>query len=99
MARNLTVKAYPYRLPETFRPPHVQTISLGGSATTALSIYGPAAEISVSGSSHLFGAIVGATIDARGARFHYDEALGYEEDIEFQPYVRVAWRELGRPAD
>jgi len=98
-AKNLSIIAYPYAIPVGFHPPDPQEIDLAGGASTALTVYAPAADVKIVGGSDLFGSVVGRTIKAQGARFHYDESLGYEEDIEFQPYVRVAWQELGRPAD
>jgi len=99
LARNLTIIAYPYPIPLGFNPPRPQELALAGGASTALTVYAPAADVSISGGADLYGAIVGRAVYGNGCSFHYDESLGYEEDIEFQPYVRVAWRELGRPAD
>jgi len=98
-AANLSIIAYPYAIPIGFTPPDPQEIALSGGSSTALTVYAPAADVKIAGGSDIYGSVVGRTIKGNGASFHYDESLGYDEDIEFQPYVRVAWRELGRPAD
>jgi len=98
-ARDLAIIAHPYRIPVTHVPPDPMVLSLSGSASTALTVYAPACDVNIAGGSDLFGAVVGRTIDARGAMFHYDESLGYEEGIDFQPHAQVAWREVGRPVE
>ncbi|MEW6745530.1 MAG: hypothetical protein AB1486_22485 [Planctomycetota bacterium] len=97
-ASNFSFVAYPYRMPGLPPPPRTVNVNFSGSSDTAFSIYAPAHHITIGGGTDVFGAIVGHTIDARGAFFHYDESLGYHETLEFQPYGRVAYRELSQPA-
>jgi len=94
-ASDLSILVHPYTILDGVPPPDPLEVHLAGSASTALTVYAPEADVYISGGSDLFGAVVGRTIDARGAQFHYDEALGFEDDIDFQPYQRVAWREIG----
>jgi hypothetical protein len=56
--------------------PAVSDVEITGSAQVYAGIYAPGAEVEISGSSALFGAVVGHRLDLSGsAALHYDQAL------------------------
>ncbi len=93
----LSLIAHPYDLVEGEDPNPPETplqITLAGSTHTAWTVYAPAADISVSGGVEIYGAMVGGAIEVAGGRLHYDESLAFDPDLAFQPYHRLAWRDL-----
>jgi hypothetical protein len=52
-------------------------IKINGGNDTATLIYAPNATVSLLGSSHFYGAVIGAVVnDTGGAKIHYDRNLG-----------------------
>ncbi|MBN2489551.1 MAG: hypothetical protein JXQ29_01715 [Planctomycetes bacterium] len=100
---NLEIIAHPYRVPETYAPPSTPTASFGGGAQSQLAFYGPAYNVTCNGSGMFLGAIVGNVVGVANIDFHFDESLAYDEELfsaekRVRRILRVAWRELGRPA-
>ena len=51
-------------------------VSVSGGTSTYFSVYAPGTAVSISGSSHVFGAILGKSFTSSGnAKHHYDTAL------------------------
>jgi len=56
--------------------PNTEEIDLGGSGIAYMSIYAPAAEVSATGSTVIYGAIASKSLDMHGSSvLHYDAAL------------------------
>ena len=51
-------------------------VSVSGGTSTYFSVYAPGTAVSISGSSHVFGAILGKSFTSSGNAKHYDTALG-----------------------
>lgn len=91
---NLRVYAHPYALPGGVPPTHSEVIFNGG-AGSALAVYAPAVDITVSGNSDVYGALVGRTIKSTGdAYFHYDEALSAWDEHGIVFVERLYWKDL-----
>ncbi len=70
------------------------TVKIAGSSDFYGTIYAPEAQITPSGNSATYGAMIGKTLKINGTpRFHYDEALGRKQ---YGPltYEQKSWREF-----
>ena len=94
---NLQIYAHPYPLPTTYDPPRTE-VKFAGHPQCAAAIYAPAIEVTISGNSDFFGAIVADRITMQGNPFfHYDLALGQIEIKGGATFERLYWRELSPP--
>jgi hypothetical protein len=56
--------------------PACSTATVAGGTESSYAVYAPDADVSITGGSHLYGAVVGKTVDNGGGSFvHYDRAL------------------------
>jgi hypothetical protein len=95
-ASNLQVYAQPYVFPPIASPNRLN-VSLSGGSTTALAMYAPEADVSISGGGDFAGGVVGGTVKlSGGTHFHYDTALasGVKTLARFE---QLYWRESTPP--
>ncbi|MDF1701146.1 MAG: hypothetical protein P1V36_08310 [Planctomycetota bacterium] len=91
---NLRVYAHPHVLPDVPAPTHSEVIFNGG-AGSALAVYAPEVDITISGNADVYGALVGRAIKSTGdAFFHYDEALGAFNEHGKVHVERLYWKDL-----
>lgn len=91
---NLRIYAHPHVLPNVPAPTHSEVIFNGG-AGSALAVYAPEVDITISGNAEVFGALVGRAIKSTGdAYFHYDEALGAFNEYGKVFVERLYWKDL-----
>jgi hypothetical protein len=94
---DLLVFVHPYPLPATYDPPRTE-LTVSGHPRTAMAVYAPEADVTISGGSELFGAIVAREITLNGDTFfHYDRALGELGRAPGATFERLYWRELSPP--
>lgn len=88
------IYAHPYPLPSGHNPANAD-VRLTGNAQAAMAVYAPERDVIVSGTSDIFGAVLGRTISVPGdARFHYDEALMEMKTDAIVYMERLYWREV-----
>ena len=91
------VHAHPYPLPTGFSPSST-TVKVRGGAEVAMSLYGPGADLDISGGDHFYGAAVARSINVSGgSSFHYDAALGRQGIEGVATLERLFWREPRPP--
>jgi hypothetical protein len=91
------VFAHPYAIPEGHDPSGAK-VTLTGSAKTSYAVYAPERDVTLSGTSDYFGAVVGREITVVGdTQFHYDEALGDLLTDTRVTIERLYWREVNVP--
>jgi hypothetical protein len=96
LASNLQIIAHPYVF-EGVPTTKSLSVSLSGGAQTALAVYAPQADVSLSGGGDFMGGIVGGTVKiSGGVHFHYDLALGEGQRTAAQ-VERLYWRESTPP--
>jgi hypothetical protein len=95
-AADLSFIVHPYALSPGWAPPSSR-IELNSSLRAALTIYAPARDVYMDSSVHLYGAIVGKSVEANGSvQIHYDRALG-SGGAGRASVTRSYWREPGPP--
>lgn len=91
------VHAHPYPLPTGFSP-SATSVKVNGGSHVAMSLYGPGADLDISGGDHFFGAAVAKSINVSGnVFFHYDAALGRTGIEGVATMERLFWREPRPP--
>jgi hypothetical protein len=96
LASNLQIIAHPYVFDGVPTPKNM-SVALNGGAETALAVYAPAADVSLSGGGDFMGGIVGGTVKLTGGtHFHYDLALAAGARTAAQ-VERLYWRESTPP--
>lgn len=96
---DLCIIVHPHPLP-TGSAPSGSYVKIRGGSIVAAALYAPSVPVSIGGSGHYYGSIVGQQIDlADSVSYHYDEALrdstagaGPRAFLE-----RLYWRELSAP--
>ena len=91
------VHAHPYPLPAGFSPSST-SVRVNGGSQVGMSLYGPGADLVVSGGGHFYGAAVAKSINVSGnCYFHYDAALGRQGIEGVATLERLFWREPQPP--
>lgn len=97
---DLVIHSHPYDIVPGYDPSVGGTIVMEGDENAAYALYAPERPVSLAGSSHTFGAVVGKTVNLRGgSSFHYDEALADWGYANGALGTRIYWVELGTHND
>jgi len=96
-ASNLVVYAHPYTYPGVTSASPIQ-VNVSGGTGTALALYGPQTNVTISGGSEVFGAFVANTVTLSGGTYiHYDLALGAGPAGTAAQIQQLYWREATPP--